>query len=121
MKTNKIYKYLAVIYGIIITLFMLLAFTPKVFEQIKEEGVKYVSELPKAFANWYDDPTAFFFTYFIGYIIIWWRPLWGSIIILLGAVLFFVFNLQNMGTLIFIIPTVLVAAFYILYWSENKK
>jgi hypothetical protein len=109
------------IYGIIVTLLMLMAFGPKFIGSLNEEGIIYLLEVPKAFVNWYDNPTAFFFTYFIGYAMIWWRPLWGSVVIILGGILFFIFNSQNMGTFIFIIPTFLVALFYILYWIGARR
>jgi hypothetical protein len=123
MNNKKILKYVSIAFGIIVTLFMLVAFGPKFIGLLDENGIKYLLEVPKAFANWYDDPTAFFFTYFIGYAIVWKKPLWGSVIIIIGDILFFTFNNQNMGTFIFIIPTFLVALFYILYWNvdRNKK
>jgi len=121
MKSNKILFYVTVTYGIIVTLLMLMAFAPKFIGSLKEEGIIYLLEVPKAYINWYDNPIAFFFTYFIGYSIIWKKPLLGSAIIILGGILFFAFNSQNMGTFIFIIPTFLVALLYILYWKGENK
>ncbi len=121
MNFKKILNYVSIALGIIVTLLMLIGFGPKFVGLIADEGISYLFEVPKAFANWYDDPTAFFITYFIGYAIIWWKPIWGSVIILLGDILFFAFNSQNMGIFIFIIPTMLVAVFYILYWIEKNK
>ncbi len=121
MNFKKILNYVSIALGIIVTLFMLIAFGPKFVGLIADHGISYLFEVPKAFANWYDDPTAFFITYFIGYALIWWKPIWGSVIILLGDILFFAFNSQNMGTFIFIIPTMLVAVFYILFWIEKNK
>ena len=114
MNFKKILNYVSIALGIIVTLFMLMAFGPKFIGELNEEGIIYLLEVPKAFVNWHDTPIAFFFTYFIGYAMIWWRPLWGSVIIILGGILFFTFNSQNMGVFIFIIPTFLVALFYIL-------
>ena len=121
MNFKKILNYVSIAFGIILTLFMLIVFGIKFGGLIADEGISHLFEVPKAFANWYDDPTAFFITYFIGYAIIWWKPIWGSVIILLGDILFFAFNSQNMGIFIFIIPTMLVAVFYILYWIEKNK
>jgi len=100
---------------------MLIAFGPKFVGSIQEQGLVYLLEVPKAYLDWYDDPVAFFFTYFIGYIVLWWRPLWGSIIIILGGVIWFAFNSHNMGTFIFIGPTFLVAILYILSWNADRK
>ena len=121
MSDKKILKYISITFGIIVTLLMLVAFVPKFIGLLNENGIKYLLEVPKAFADWYDDPTAFFFTYFIGYAIVWKKPLWGSVIIIIGDILFFTFNNQNMGTFIFIIPTFLVALFYILYWNVDRN
>jgi len=112
---KKILFYVSMIYGIIVTSLMSLVFGPKIIGLIHEEGIKYFIEIPQAFVNWYDNPTAFFFTYLIGYGIIFWNPIKGSAIIIIGDFLFFVFNSQNMGTFIFIIPTFFVAFLYILY------
>ncbi len=109
------------VFGIIVTLFMLVAFGPKFIESINNEGMSFLKEIPKAFINWYDNPTGFFLTYFIGYAIIWWRKLLGAIIIFLGCILFYVFNNENLGVFIFIIPTFLVALLYYLHWKALKK
>ena len=71
MKTRKPIFYVSMFYGIVVTLFMLIAFGPKFIGELKEEGLLYLLEVPRAFADWYDNPTAFFFTYFIGYATIW--------------------------------------------------
>ena len=79
-------------------------------------------DFPGAFINWYDDPASFFFTYIVGYAIIWWKPLWGSIIIIIGCIVFYVFNPHNTGFVInFLIATFLVAILNILYWSVIRK
>ncbi len=121
MKNKKNILIVARIVGIIVTLLLLLAFVPKLVGSIKEEGLAYLLEIPKAFVDWYDNPIAFFFTYFIGYAIIWWKPLVGSLIIIVGDILFFAFNISNIGTLIFILPTLIVALLYILYWDSARK
>jgi len=121
MKLNKILNYVLVAYGIIVTSLMLLAFAPKFIGSLNEEGISYLLEVPKAFTNWYDNPVAFFFSYFIGYALIWKKPLWGAAIIILGDVLFFAFNIDNMGTFIFTIPTFLVAFFYLIQWNNSRK
>ncbi len=121
MDSKKILFYAAIIVGILVTAFMLMAFGPKFVEMLGKEGMAYLLEVPKAFMDWYDDPVAFFVTYFIGYAIIWWRPLLGAIVILLGGVIWFAFNSQNMGTFIFIGPTFLVALLYILNWNVARK
>jgi len=121
ISSRKILDYFKVGFGLIVTILMLLAFGPKFVGEIEVQGISFLSEIPKAFINWYDDPTAFFISYFIGYIIIWWNPLLGSIIIVIGDILFFAFNNQNMGTFIFIIPTFIVASLYFISWINQNN
>ncbi len=48
--------------GILVTLFMLVAFGPSVIESINNNGINVLSKIPDAFVNWYDNPAAFFIT-----------------------------------------------------------
>ena len=121
MKDEKNISLWAKIVGIVVTLLMLLLFGTKLIGSIVEKGFSELLEIPKAFVTWHDNPIGFFFTYLIGYTIIWWKPLWGSVIILIGGLLFLAFNLQNTAVLIFILPTYLVAMLYLLYWDEKRK
>jgi hypothetical protein len=119
MKDIKWLKNLSLIYGIIVTSLMLLALGSKILIKISEEGFEYLIEIPKAFVSW-EDPTALFFTYIIGYVIVWWKPLWGSIIIILASI-FYVIIAGFDGPPIFATPTFLVGLFYLLYWNIIRK
>jgi len=121
INSKKILDYFTFGFGLIVTTLMLLAIGPKFVGEIEVQGIAFLSEIPKAFINWHDDPTAFFISYFIGYVVIWRKPLLGSIIILLGDILFFAFNNQNMGTFIFIIPTLIVAFLYFISWINQNN
>lgn len=115
MKKEQILSYVSKIYGILITLLMLTAFGPKLVGSVDK------LEITSAF-NWYDNPTGFFFIYLIGYIIIWIRPLWGSIIIALGCLLFFVVNPENIKFLeFFLIPVLLVSVLYLWHRVVKKR
>ncbi len=117
MKLKKILFYLSLIYGLIVTLIMFFIFIPKFLGSIYS-----IKDITGSIVKWYDDPTGFFITYFIGYALIWWRQLLGSGIIIAGCVLFYMFNPHNMGFVeIFLIPTILVAVFYILYWIVARR
>lgn len=114
MNTGKILRFIALVYGIIVTLLLSLIFVPKLmgaFHSTKEfiDGV----------TQWYDNPTGFVFTYFIGYLILWWKPLSGAIIIMLGSALFFAFNPHNYKFMqVFLIPTFMVGVIYFIYWLK---
>jgi hypothetical protein len=112
---------IAKIYGIVITLFMLSTFgLVMVGEFVEEEGTAF-KELGTAFFNWYDDPTAYFLTYVIGYILICWKPIWGSLIIIAASFFSLVINLDNSGFMLFAIPTSLVGFLYLVGLYEEQK
>ena len=119
MKNIKWLKNLSLIYGIIVTSLMLLALGSKILIKISEEGFDYLIEIPKVFVSW-EDPTALFFTYIIGYVIVWWRPLWGSIIIIFASIFYVIISGFD-GPPIFATPTFLVGLFYLLYWIVVRK
>jgi hypothetical protein len=117
MKKEKILSRLSLIYGIIITLLILFAFGPKLFGSMDS-----VLKIPKDIFNWNDNPTGFFFVYMIGYLIVWRNPLLGSVIIMLGSLIFFIFNPHNtMFLMIFLLPTFLVAIFYLWHRSVLRS
>ncbi len=117
MKKEKILSLVSKIYGILIAIFLLCLFGPKVFG-----SSDVLSKFPGSVINWNDNPTGFFLTFLIGYIIIWWKPLWGSLIIIAGALMFFIFNPHIVKFSLFILlPTVLVSVLYIWNWYYTQK
>jgi hypothetical protein len=120
MKSKKSLYYVSLIYGVIVTLLMLLVIGARIIEEIADKGfVIVMKEIGVQFIEW-DDPSSFFVMYIIGYAIIWWKPLWGSVIIIIGSLVFFITNI-NPWNLIFVLPTLLVGILYILYWSIKRK
>lgn len=117
-KLEKFTKYLSMVYGTVVTFLILLAILPKLIENIVREGIDSFSEISKSFVNW-DDPTAFFFTYLIGYIIIWWKQLWGSLVIILGCAVYLIMEGID-GPLIFAAPAFFVGFFYLSYLLAKK-
>lgn len=118
-KINNIFS--PKIYGIIITSLMLLVFGSALISALFENWPGELKEILKALTRWYDDPTGFFFTYMIGYAIIWWKPFLGSAIIILGSILVSIVNIDNFGFLIFAVPTFLVGYFYIESWNKIRR
>ena len=114
-------KTIAIVYGIVITLFMLVAFVPKMIGEFQEKGLVVLRDTLHSLTNWYDDPTGLFWSYIIGYILIWWKPFWGSAVIIAGCVITFAFNPTNIGTLtMFILPIVVVPILYILAYRKQR-
>jgi len=107
-----------VIVGIVVTLFFVLSFVPKLVLEFVEEGLPYFREIARSFVDWHDDPTAFVLSYLLGYILLWWKALPGSVLIILACILSVAFNLDNMGFLMF---SLLALAVAVLYLTDLKK
>lgn len=121
MKTGKKFSFVPEILGIIVTAIMVLTLGVKLIIEIIEDGEEALREIYNALFHWRDDPTAFFIFYIIGYIIVWWRPLWGSFLIIIASLLVALVNLNNIGFVIFAIPTLLVGFFYFESWNIARK
>jgi len=123
MKTNNKPKsklhLLSKVLGIIFTSLLLLVVGSKIVPSIIEDGPPPFSEILESFTTW-DDPSAFFYTYLAGYTVIWWKPLWGSIIIILGCI-FYVIIAGFDGPPIFAAPAFLVGLFYLLNWIVTRR
>jgi len=121
MKSNRGFSLVVMIYGIIVTALMLLIFGGTLVGDIIEKGPGEFRKIAIALVHWDDDPTGFFFTYIIGYSIIWWKPLWGAVIIMTGSLLSVVINIHNPGFLLFAIPTCTVGILYLISWIDERK
>jgi hypothetical protein len=122
MKTKGNFYWISIIYGMIITVLMLLVFGTKLIGSVMEEGFTGIKEIVVALLNWYDDLTGFFLTYLAGYAIVWWKPFWGALIIIIASMLVSLINHDNLGFIIFAIPTFLVGLFFVLFlYDLNKK
>ncbi len=110
-----------VIVGIVVTLFFVLSFVPKLVIEFVEQGLLYFREIAGSFVNWYDNPTAFILIYFLAYSLLWWKPLSGSVLIILACILSIAFNLDNMGFLILVLPALAVALLYIADYKNQRR
>lgn len=105
----------------VVTLFFVLSFVPKLVLEFMEKGLPYFGDIARSFVNWNDDPTAFVLSYLAGYILLWWKELPGSVLIILACILSVVFNLDNMGFLIFALPALAVAVLYLTDLKKTRK
>ncbi len=121
MKTKGSFSLVVMIIGIIITVLMLLIFGGTLIGDIIEKGPGEFKKIAGALVHWDDDPTGFFFTYIIGYAVIWWKSLPGSIIIIAGSVCSAIINIGNLGFLIFAIPTFTVGVLYLISVIDESK
>lgn len=111
----------AIVFGCatLLALLFLLAFVPKIISVLRGTA----PELP-AGRQWEGHVMiAMFVIFMLGYIIGWWRSLWGGLLIIVAALLVSIpFSLQdNYGSLIFGIPQFVIGILYImLSWAEKR-
>ena len=121
MKSKRGFSLFAMIYGIVVTLLMVLIFGGTLIGDIIEKGPGEFKVIARALVHWDDDPTGFFFAFLLGYAIVWWKPFWGALIIMAGSLLVTIINIENLGFLIFAIPTFLVGFLYLVSWYDKRK
>lgn len=121
MKAKDSFSKVPIIVGIIITVLMVFIFGTKLIGSIIDNGPEQIKVITIALIHWYDDPTGFFLFYLIGYSIVWWKPLWGSLIIIVVSILITVINIDNLGMLIFSLPTFSVGFLYLVRWNDTRK
>jgi hypothetical protein len=121
MKTKSKLTPIAKIWGIVFTGFMLMSVGSKIIVQIFEDFSEFVSETVDSFYYWYN-PTAYFIIYLIGYAIIWWKPILGSIIVIISSIFYMIMGGIN-GPPIFAVPGLLVGTLYLADWYflSNKN
>ena len=98
---------------------MFLTIGVKIIIGIFEDGTGSIKLNPETFVTW-DDPGPYFFTYIIGYAVVFWKPLWGSIIIM-AASIYYVMIQGFDGPPIFAAPGFIVGALYFAYWFFEKR
>ena len=110
---------ISIIWGLIFTSFMLLAVGSKLIITIIDNFSEFLTETQESFCTWYN-PTAYFITYLVGYAIIWWKPLWGSIIIIISSIFYIMIGGTD-GPPIFAAPGFLVGALYLTNWFVDRR
>jgi hypothetical protein len=109
----------AIVWGAIFTAFMLLTIGSKMIGGIFIDGMGSLNVHPETFVTW-DDPGPYFFTYIIGYALIFWKPLWGSIIIMAVSI-YYVIIAGVHGPPILAAPGFLVGALYLANFLVSHK
>jgi hypothetical protein len=109
---SKALSVIAFAFATILALFFLLVFVPKIISVLNGTA----RELPPG-QQWEGHiMIAMFVVFMLGYIIGWWRPLWGGRMMIAAALLVSVpLSLQgNLGSLIFGIPQFAIGSLYVL-------
>ena len=111
---------LAIIWGIIVSAFMFLAVGLQIIFGFFEDGPGTMKVSLESFIKW-DDPGPYFIFYIIGYAVIWWKSIWGSLIIMVASICFVIIAGFDWPP-IFAIPGFLVGVLYMVYWLfEGRK
>ena len=109
----------SIICGIIFTVFMFLFIDFPIIGGFFGDGDGTLKVRPESFVTW-DDPGPYFLIYIIGYAAIWWKPFWGSIIIMAASIYYVIIAGVN-GPPIFAAPGFLVGALYMAYWLKEGR
>ena len=109
------------VFGVVIASLFTLVFTPHVIGDINQNGVEALNDAGRALFNWYDNPTGLFTSFIVGYAIVWWKQLYGALIIILASVVATLINLDNPGWLIFTGPTLIVGVMYLFNCNLIQK
>ena len=98
---------------------MFLTIGVKIIIGIFEDGTGSIKLHPETFVTW-DDPGPYFFTYIIGYAVVFWKPLWGSIIIM-AVNIYYVMIAGVNGPPLFAAPGFLAGALFLANWFMVRR
>lgn len=111
---------LSIIWGVMFSALLFLVIGGKIIAGFFNNGHGTLKVNLESFFTW-DDPGPYFIIYLIGYAVIWWKPLWGSLIIM-AASIYYVIIAGVDGPPYFAAPGFIVGALYMAYWLfEGRK
>ena len=122
MKSKSSYSKWTKIIGIIITAMLILFVTVDLIRELKEGSENFFNYLTNIFIRFfpYIDPIALVLIYLVGYAIVWWKQLWGSIIIIIVSILGFIFS--EYGDVRFLYLFIFLVGFlYFVNWNDERK
>lgn len=109
------------IVGIIFTVILIIQPLFDLPRELKASNSNFFNYLlTDSFYNSYLNPNVGVLIYLVGYAIVWWKKLWGSIIILAVSIMGFTFS--EYGDIRFMyVFAFLVGFLYIINWNEERK
>jgi hypothetical protein len=116
---RTIFYFFSLIWGLLFTAFMLLMVAPRMLSNFITGAGNFISVVQESFSDPLD-PTLYFILYIVGYIVIWWKPLWGSIIVITSSILYVSVAGFN-GPVILAAPGFLVGLLYFVNWFAEKN
>jgi len=121
MKSKNSFLLITKIVGIICTMILIIQPVLDIPRELKASNSNFLNYLlTDLFYNGYLNPNHGVLMYLVGYAIVWWKKLWGSIIILTVSIMGFVFS--EYGDIRFMyVFAFLVGFLYIMNWNDERK
>ena len=121
MKSKNSFLLITKIVGVICTMILLIQPVLDIPRELKASNSNFFNYLlTDLFYNSYLNPNHGVLIYLVGYAIVWWKKLWGSIIILTISIMGFAFS--EYGDIRFMYVFVFLVGFlYIMNWYDERK
>ena len=121
MKSKNSFLLITKIVGVICTMILLIQPVLDIPRELKASNSNFFNYLlTDLFYNSYLNPNHGVLIYLVGYAIVWWKKLWGSIIILTISIMGFAFS--EYGDIRFMyVFAFLVGFLYIMNWNDERK
>ena len=121
MKSKSDTSKWAMIVGIICTTILIVQPILDIPRELKASNSSFFNYLlTDLFCNSYLNPNHGVLMYLVGYAIVWWKKLWGSIIILLVSIMGFAFSEYSDIRFMYVF-VLLVGFMYFINWSDERK
>jgi hypothetical protein len=119
-KSSSLSKW-TIIIGVIFTMILIIQPLFDLPRELKASNSGFFNYLlTDSFYNSYLNPNVGVLIYLVGYAFVWWKKLWGSIIILTVSIMGFIFS--EYGDIRFLyVFAFLVGFLYIMNWNEERK
>jgi len=121
MRSKNSFLLITKVVGIICTMILIIQPVLDIPRELKESNSNFFNYLfTDIFYNGYLNPNHGVLMYLVGYVILWWKKLWGSIIILTVSIMGFVFS--EYGDIRFMyVFAFLVGFLYIMNWNDERN
>jgi hypothetical protein len=109
------------VFGIIITVWIAFLVAIELIKALKEGVGSFFYNAAVITSSYpYIDPNALILIYLAGYAIVWWKKLWGTVIILIASTLGIIFSQAGDIRFHFIL-TFAVGFLYFLNWMDERR
>ena len=110
------------IVGIIITAWILFLVAVDVIKQLKKGIESFFNSFSDLFTRPfpYIDPNVLIWIYLVGYAIVWWKKLWGTVIIIIVSIYGIIISEAGDVRFHFML-TFLVGFLYFVNWYDERK